>query len=55
MLGIQNENVICIVKLKIINKTSEKSIHHIHIYLPQDILVITVMVDEPQLTKEESE
>ena len=47
MSGIQNENVICIVKLKIIDKTSEKSIHHIQIYLPQDILVIPVKVDEP--------
>ncbi|CAK7345847.1 unnamed protein product [Dovyalis caffra] len=54
MFGIQDENVICIVKLKIINETSEKSIHHVHIYLPKDILVIPVK-DELRLKEDESE
>ena len=53
MLGIQNENVICIVKLKVVNETGEKSIHHIHINLPKGILVIPVK-DEPQLNEDGS-
>jgi hypothetical protein len=42
MLRIQNENVICISKLKIFNKAIEKNIHHIHINLPKSTLVIPV-------------
>lgn len=40
MLGIQNENVICIFELKVFNKASEENIHHVHINLPESIPMI---------------
>lgn len=42
MLGIQNENVICLFKVKVFYKASKEHIHHVHIYLPKDITIIPV-------------
>lgn len=42
VLRIQNENIICIFKLEIFNKASEKNIHHVHINLPKSTLIIPV-------------
>lgn len=49
MLRIQDENVIGIFKFKIVNETSEKIVHPIHINLPKNLFIISAYKHKKKL------